>query len=73
MPPPPPGGIRAHDPSKRSAAELYLRPRGHSDWLQAKVILIKYPYGGQNKEDETYVTDSVQVDIRNTHVIRCKT
>jgi hypothetical protein len=26
------GGIRTHDPSKRSAADLRLRPRGHWDW-----------------------------------------
>jgi hypothetical protein len=26
-----PGGIRTHDPSKRSAADLRLRPRGHWD------------------------------------------
>jgi hypothetical protein len=28
---PPVGGIRTHDPSKRSAADLRLRPRGHWD------------------------------------------
>jgi hypothetical protein len=27
----PPGGIRTHDPSKRSAADLRLRSRGHWD------------------------------------------
>jgi hypothetical protein len=26
-----PGGIRTHDPSKRSAADLRLSPRGHWD------------------------------------------
>jgi hypothetical protein len=26
-----PGGIRTHDPSKRSTADLRLRPRGHWD------------------------------------------
>jgi len=28
-----PGGIRTHDPSRRAAADLRLRPRGHSDRL----------------------------------------
>jgi hypothetical protein len=28
-----PGGIRTHDPSKRSAVDLRLRPRGHWDRL----------------------------------------
>jgi hypothetical protein len=28
-----PGGIRTHDPKKRSAADLRLRPRGHWDRL----------------------------------------
>ena len=27
----PPGGIRTHNPSKRAAADLRLRPRGHWD------------------------------------------
>jgi hypothetical protein len=27
-----PAGIRTHAPSKRSAADLRLRPRGHWDW-----------------------------------------
>jgi hypothetical protein len=31
--PMPPGAIRTHDPSKRSAADLRLRPRGHWDRL----------------------------------------
>src|SRR5215470_10652774 len=35
-----PGGIRTHDPSKRSAADLRLRPRGHWDLqLYESVIL----------------------------------
>jgi hypothetical protein len=29
----PPGGIATHDPSKRSAADLRLRPPGHWDRL----------------------------------------
>jgi hypothetical protein len=29
----PPGGIRTHDLSKRSAADLLLRPRGHWDQI----------------------------------------
>jgi hypothetical protein len=28
-----PDGIRTHDPSKRSAADLHRRPRGHWDRL----------------------------------------
>jgi hypothetical protein len=31
-----PGEIRTHDPSKRSATDLRLRPRGH--WDRRKVI-----------------------------------
>jgi hypothetical protein len=30
----PPGGSRTHDPSKRSAADPCLRPRGHWDWIK---------------------------------------
>jgi hypothetical protein len=33
-----PGGIRSHDPSKHSTADLRLRPRGHWDRLETKVI-----------------------------------
>jgi len=28
----PPGGIRSHNLSRRAAADLRLRPRGHWDW-----------------------------------------
>ena len=27
-----PGGVRTHDLSRRAAADLHLRPRGHWDW-----------------------------------------
>ena len=30
----PPGGIRTHNLSRRTAADLRLRPRGHWDWLR---------------------------------------
>jgi hypothetical protein len=36
-----PRGIRTHDPSKRSAADLRLRPRGHWDRLARKHESIK--------------------------------
>jgi hypothetical protein len=41
-----PGGIRTHDPSKRSAADLRFRPHGHWDrckicyWQQSRFILV---------------------------------
>jgi hypothetical protein len=38
----PPGGIRTHDPSKRSAADLRLRPRRHWDRLRILVPILKY-------------------------------
>jgi hypothetical protein len=34
------GGIRTHDPSKRSAADLRLRPRGHWVWVTLSTINI---------------------------------
>jgi hypothetical protein len=37
-----PGGIRTHDPSKRSAADLRLRPRGHWDRLQIYCPVVNY-------------------------------
>jgi hypothetical protein len=36
----PPGGIRTHDPSKPSTADLRLRPRGHWDRLVVKSFRI---------------------------------
>jgi hypothetical protein len=36
-----PGGIRTHDPSKRSAAHLRPRPRGHWDRLHTKTYIHK--------------------------------
>ena len=37
-----PGGIRTHNPSKRAAAELRLRPRGRWDRRDVSVAVIKY-------------------------------
>ena len=42
-----PGGIRTHDLSRRAAADLRLRPRGHWDWhikqlLAQNLILKRY-------------------------------
>jgi hypothetical protein len=34
-----PGGIRTHDLSKRSAADLRLRPPGHWDRLQSTLFV----------------------------------
>ena len=37
----PPGGIRTHNLSRRAAADLRLRPRGHWDRPQT-LVYIKY-------------------------------
>ena len=34
------GGIRTHNPSKRAAADLRLRPRGHWDWLLCFLLIM---------------------------------
>ena len=37
------GGIRTHNPSKRAAADLRLRPRGHWDWpLTVQSVFSRY-------------------------------
>ena len=41
-PPPPSGGIRTRNPSKRAAADPRLRPRGH--WDRPKVFTVTYKY-----------------------------
>ena len=43
-----PGGIRTHNPSRRAAVGLHLRPRGHCDRLEA--ILSVFSYGLFNEE-----------------------
>jgi len=41
----PPGGIRTHDPSRRAAADIRLRPRGyrdrHSIWIDYSIFVEK--------------------------------
>jgi hypothetical protein len=41
-----PGEIRTHDPSKRSAADLRLRPRGHWDRPQCSLVAIYQRFRG---------------------------
>jgi len=36
-----PGGIRTHDLSRRAAADLRLRPRGHCDRLSKRILSLK--------------------------------
>ena len=38
----PPGGIRTHDLSRRAAADLRLRPRGHWDRHLVMLVMLKY-------------------------------
>jgi hypothetical protein len=38
------GGIRTLDPSKRSAADLHLRPRGHWDRRELKICFPEVEY-----------------------------
>jgi hypothetical protein len=51
-----PGGIRTHDPSKRSAADLRLRPLGHWDRLYPKLLNI-------NKKTRMYNNYSFKKEI----------
>jgi len=39
----PPGGIRTHDLSRRAAADLHLRPRGH--WDRPGLMIIQFKLG----------------------------
>ena len=43
--PMPPGGIRTHNPSRRTAAVLRLRPRGHWDRLSKNIKCSRYRPG----------------------------
>jgi hypothetical protein len=54
-----PGGIRTHDPSKRSAADLRLRPRGHWDRLSDKF---------QTQNMWNYSTIRVFWDVYTVHI-----
>ena len=47
-----PGGIRTHDLSRRAAADLCLRPRGHWDWLDEPLPFVNWrTFIGMNDAD----------------------
>jgi hypothetical protein len=64
------GGTRAHDPSKRSAADLRLRPRGHWDRLRKLHDAKKYIKLTWRNETSVLIEVLVYTPTKNVFSLR---